>query len=102
MRTRIYLLYILLGSFIASCTLEQLPTDSVSAIQAFSSVKGIEQVTIGQYNTFMKQITIRGNSNWQYSIPRAIDLVNLMGDDAYPTNSYGDLTSFNQYKEGLS
>lgn len=97
MRTRIYLLYILLASFLVSCKLEQLPSDSVSAIQAFSSAKGIEQVTIGQYNTIMKSIIIRGKSNWQYNVPRAIDLVSLMGDDAYPTNSYGDLTSFNQY-----
>lgn len=97
MRTKICLLYIFLVPLIVSCTLEQLPSESISSNQAFSSTKGIEQVTVGQYNVFMNQILIRGTSNWQYSIPRAIDLVNLMGDEMYPTNSYGDLTSFNQY-----
>ena len=97
MRTKIYLVYILLASLLVSCELEQLPSDSVSAIQAFSSSKGIEQATIGQYDTFKKAITIRGKNNWQYNIPRAIDLVSLMGEDILITNSYGDLTSFNQY-----
>lgn len=97
MRTRFFIIYILLLSVLVSCEMEQLPTDSVSAIQAFSSSKGIEQATIGQYDTFKKGITIRGKTNWQYNIPRAIDLVILMGDDIFITNSYGDLTSFNQY-----
>lgn len=97
MRTRIYLVYILLVSLMVSCELEQLPSDSVSAIQAFSSSKGIEQANIGQYDTFKKAITIRGKNNWQYNIPRAIDLGTLMGDDVFISNSYGDLTSFNQY-----
>ncbi|WP_319503334.1 RagB/SusD family nutrient uptake outer membrane protein [uncultured Draconibacterium sp.] len=91
----IYLIFLL--PLLFSCELEQLPSDSVSSIQAFSSAKGIEQATVGQYDTFKKNIVIRGKSSWQYNMPRVIDMVNLQGDDIYITNSYNDLTSFNQY-----
>lgn len=90
--------YVLLALFtLASCDLDQLPTDTAATEAAFASEVGIEQATLGQYTTFLKNITVRGQNNWQFNIPRAIDLVNLEGDDMLITNSYLDLTSINQY-----
>ena len=53
-----YLYILFLLPLLFSCELEQLPSDSVSSIQAFSSAKGIEQATVGQYDTFKKNIVL--------------------------------------------
>lgn len=91
-----FICFCLLISF-AACDLDQIPSDTIPSETVLNSEKGIEQATIGQYYNLMIEQTIRGAGNWQYNFPRAIDLVNLQGDDMMITNSYGDLTSFNQY-----